>query len=115
MPSDHATHTLDVPGVTLTYDVRGDLADATPERPVLVMVGSPMDASGFGTLASYFTDRPVVTYDPRGVGRSLRTDDATESTPEQHADDIGRVIDALGGGPVDLFASSGARSTGWPW
>jgi pimeloyl-ACP methyl ester carboxylesterase len=107
MSGDHATHTLDVPGVTLAYDVRGDLADATLEQPVLVMVGSPMDASGFGTLASHFTDRPVVTYDPRGVGRSLRTDEATESTPEQHADDIGRVIDALGAGPVDLFASSG--------
>ena len=107
MATDLATHTLDVPGVILTYDVRGDLADATPERPVLVMVGSPMDASGFGTLASYFADRPVVTYDPRGVGRSTRTDDATESTPEQHADDIARVIGAVGGGPVDLFASSG--------
>ena len=29
-----------------------------------------MGASGFGTLASHFTDRSVVTYDPRGVERS---------------------------------------------
>src|SRR5262249_39691802 len=29
------------------------------------------------------------------------------STPEQHADDIHRVIQAVGAGPVDLFASSG--------
>ncbi len=101
------THSLEAPGATIVYDVRGDLADATPERPVLVAVGSPMSADGFTTLASFFTDRPVVTYDPRGVARSHRTDDATESTPEQHADDIRRVVEATGAGPVDLFASSG--------
>jgi hypothetical protein len=59
------SHTLDVPGAVLTYDVRGDLAD----RPVLLMIGSPMGASGFPTLASHFTDRTVVTYvteRPRG-------------------------------------------------
>ena len=104
---DMQSRTLDAPGASITYDVRGDLTGATPERPVLVMVGSPMEASGFMTLATYFTDRPVVTYDPRGVGRSARTDEAAESTPEQHADDIRRVIEALGVGPVDLFASSG--------
>jgi pimeloyl-ACP methyl ester carboxylesterase len=104
---DMQTHTLDAPGATITYDVRGDLTDVTPDRPVLVMVGSPMESSGFTTLATYFTDRPVVTYDPRGVGRSERTDDAAESTPEQHADDIRRVIETLGVGQVDVLASSG--------
>ena len=34
------------------------------------MFGSPMDASDFGTLAGYFADRPVVTYDPRGTARN---------------------------------------------
>jgi hypothetical protein len=29
-----------------------------------------MTASGFATLASHFPDRTVVTYDPRGLGRS---------------------------------------------
>jgi pimeloyl-ACP methyl ester carboxylesterase len=104
---DMQTHTLAAPGATISYDVRGDLIDATPDRPVLMMVGSPMTSSGFTTLATHFTDRPVVTYDSRGVGRSQRTDDAAESTPEQHADDIRRVIAALGVGKVDLFASSG--------
>lgn len=101
------THALDVPGARLTYDVRGDLDTASPERPVLMMVGSPMGAAGFATLASYFTDRPVVTYDPRGVERSVRTDEAPESTPEQHGDDLHRLIETLGAGPVDLLASSG--------
>ena len=35
-----------------------------------MIIGSPMDATGFGTLAGHFTDRPVVTYDPRGAGRN---------------------------------------------
>jgi pimeloyl-ACP methyl ester carboxylesterase len=66
-----------------------------------------MGAGGFGTLARHFMDRTVVTYDPRGVERSVKTDPATESTPEQHADDLHRIIEALDAGPVDLFASSG--------
>jgi pimeloyl-ACP methyl ester carboxylesterase len=60
------TRTLDLPGATLTYEVRE--AEPAGARPVLMMVGSPMDASGFATLAGYFSDRTVVTYDPRGVG-----------------------------------------------
>src|SRR3954466_2433500 len=96
------THTLDVPGAVLTYDVRpGD-------GSVLLMVGSPMGAAGFGTLASHFPDRTVVTYDPRGVERSRRTDGATESTPEEHTDDLSRLITALDAGPVEVFGSSGA-------
>ena len=72
-----------------------------------MMIGSPMGASGFDILGGHFPDRTIVTYDPRGVERSVRTDDATTSTTEQHADDVHRVIAAVGGGPVDLFASSG--------
>jgi pimeloyl-ACP methyl ester carboxylesterase len=49
----------------------------------------------------------VVTYDPRGVERSTKTDPASPVTPEVHADDLHRLIQAIGGGPVDLFASSG--------
>ena len=98
------TQTLEVPGAVLTYDVRSDGAGTAP---VLVLIGSPMGAAGFGTLASHFTDRTVVTYDPRGVERSRRTDGANTSTPEEHADDLHRLISALDAGPVDLFASSG--------
>jgi pimeloyl-ACP methyl ester carboxylesterase len=66
-----------------------------------------MGAAGFGTLAGHFTDRTVLTYDPRGVERSVRTDDAAETTPDEHADDLHRLISALDAGPVDIFASSG--------
>jgi pimeloyl-ACP methyl ester carboxylesterase len=98
------THTLDVPGATLTYDVRRN--DASTE-PVLLLIGSPMGAAGFGTLAQHFSDRTLVTYDPRGVERSTKTDPASPVTPDVHADDLHRLIQAIGGGPVDLFASSG--------
>jgi pimeloyl-ACP methyl ester carboxylesterase len=98
------TQTLDVPGAVLTYDVRLNPESA---EPPLMLIGSPMGAGGFGTLAGHFTDRTVVTYDPRGVERSQKSDPTSESTPEQHADDIHRIIAALGRGPVDLFASSG--------
>ena len=102
--TEQTTNTLDVPGALLTYDVRSNTAST---EPVLLMIGSPMGAAGFGTLAGHFSDRTVVTYDPRGVERSRKTDDATESTPDEHADDLHRVISALDAGPVDLFASSG--------
>jgi pimeloyl-ACP methyl ester carboxylesterase len=102
--TETTTRTLAVPGATLTYDVRpGGSPDATP----LFMTASPMGAGGFGTLAGHFTDRTVVTYDPRGSERSQLTEPTTPPTPEQHAEDIHRIIQELGGGPVDLFASSG--------
>lgn len=104
------TRTLEVPGATLTYDIRE--ANAASDAPVLMMIGSPMGAGGFTTLAEYFQDRTVVTYDPRGVGRSEKTDGAEQSTPEEHADDLHRLIAALGGRPVDIFASSGGAVNG---
>jgi pimeloyl-ACP methyl ester carboxylesterase len=101
--SELETFTLEVPGAVLHYDVRR--AEAATE-PALLMIGSPMDASGFTSLAGHFADRTVVTYDPRGAARSEGTDGATESTPQLHADDVHRLIAEIGG-PVDIFASSG--------
>jgi pimeloyl-ACP methyl ester carboxylesterase len=99
--------TLAVPGAVLHYDVRSSDSSV---HPVLLIIGSPMGADGFVTLAGHFTDRTVVTYDPRGSGRSQRTDGALETTPDEHADDLHRLIsalDVLGSGPVDIFGSSG--------
>jgi pimeloyl-ACP methyl ester carboxylesterase len=101
--TEPATSTLTVDGATLAYDVR----EVDSPAPVLLLIGSPMGASGFGNLASHFTDRTVVTYDPRGVDRSSKADPTGASTPEEHADDLHRIIAELGAGPVDLFASSG--------
>ncbi|WP_374457276.1 alpha/beta fold hydrolase [Nocardioides sp.] len=101
-------HTVDVPGATLSYVVRGNIADATPDRPPLLLGGSPMDGTGFGSLADRIPDRVLVLVDPRNVGHSLREDPTAAVTPEQHAEDLHAVIEALGVGPVDVFASSGA-------
>ncbi len=98
------TSTLEVPGATLTYDIRPNEASSLP--PMLI-IGSPMGAAGFVSLAGHFTDRTVVTYDPRGAERSTKADPASESTPDEHADDLHRLIAEVDGGPVDLFASSG--------
>ncbi|AYF74511.1 alpha/beta hydrolase [Nocardia yunnanensis] len=104
-------HVLHIPDVDLAYDLLGPApADSAPHRPLL-MIGQPMTAAGFATLASYFPDRTVVTYDPRGLGRSVRTDGRTDNSPTVQAGDLHRLITALDAGPVDVFASSGGAVT----
>jgi pimeloyl-ACP methyl ester carboxylesterase len=105
------THVLDTPEVDIAYDVNGPLPPADG-RPPLFMIGQPMDASGFATLASHFPDRTVITYDPRGLGRSTRKDGRLDNAPEVQAEDVHSVIDALGARPVEMFASSGGAVTG---
>ena len=99
------THTLATPDVDLVYNVAGPLPTADGQPPLL-MAGHPMTAEGFGTLASHFPDRTVVTYDPRGLGRSGRKDGRTELSPELHSADLHALITEIGA-PVDIFASSG--------
>ena len=50
----------------------------------------------------------LVLVDPRNTGHSLREDPTAAVTPEQHAEDLHALVEALGAGPVDVFASSGA-------
>jgi len=98
------THVLETDKAAITYDVEGEGG-----RP-LMMIGQPMDASGFTALRAQFPDRTVITYDPRGIGRSTRSDGRTDNSPETQAADVHAVIEAVGG-PVDLFASSGGAVT----
>lgn len=104
------THSLSLPEVDLVYDVH-EPSNGGGGLPPLMMIGQPMDASGFATLASLFTDRTVVTYDPRGLGRSVRKDGRVDQHPEVQAGDVHAVIESLDVGPVDLFASSGGAIT----
>ncbi|KAB2387995.1 alpha/beta fold hydrolase [Actinomadura montaniterrae] len=104
------TRTLETPEADLFYDVRGPLPPSDG-RPPLVMIGQPMDAGGFADLASHFPERTVVTYDPRGLGRSTRKDGRTDHDPETQAGDVHALIKALGAGPVEMFASSGGAVT----
>jgi hypothetical protein len=69
--TEPSTHTLDVRGAVLTYDVR-EPEEVGGLRPLFIF-GSPMGASGFEQLVSHFGDRTVITYDPRGMERSTRT------------------------------------------
>jgi len=104
------THTLATTEADIVYDVQGPPPTADG-RPPLFMIGQPMDASGFRTLASHFPDRTVITYDPRGLGRSIRKDGRVDNAPTVQAGDVHAVIEALGVGPVEMFASSGGAIT----
>jgi pimeloyl-ACP methyl ester carboxylesterase len=104
------THTLETADAEIVYDVEGPLPTADGSPP-LFMIGQPMDAGGFRTLASYFPDRTVITYDPRGLGRSVRHDNRIDSVPTEQAEDVHAIIAALGVGPVEMFASSGGAVT----
>ncbi|MEL7977647.1 alpha/beta hydrolase [Isoptericola sp. F-RaC21] len=114
--SELSTHTLDVPGAVLTYDVRRP--GAPGGHPPLFVLGSPMAASGFTQLLDHLDDRAVITYDPRGTERSTLAPDG-EVSVELHADDFHRVARAarelVGDGPVDVFASSGGAVNVLPW
>ncbi|MEV0107906.1 alpha/beta hydrolase [Nocardia sp. NPDC050799] len=105
-----STHTLETAGADIVYDVHGPLPTAEG-RPPLFMIGQPMEAAGFRALAAQFPDRTVVTYDPRGLGRSVRKDGRVDHVPEVQAEDVHAVVEALGAGPVEMFASSGGAVT----
>lgn len=107
------SHTLDTDAATIAYDVRP--TDSGSDHRPLVMIGQPMTAEGFATLASSFTDRVVVTYDQRGLGRSTRSDGHHRQVPATSADDLHRLVTALGLGPVDVFGSSGGAVNGLAW
>jgi pimeloyl-ACP methyl ester carboxylesterase len=104
------THVLETSEAGIAYDVHGPLPPAGG-RPPLLMIGQPMSASGFDALRPHFADRTVVTYDPRGLGRSTRKDGRDDHSPTVQAGDVHAVIEALGAGPVDVFASSGGAVT----
>ena len=92
------THTLELPDVDLVYDVHGPVPTADG-RPLLFMIGQPMQADGFADLAAQFPDRTVVTYDPRGLGRSsVRRDGRNDQRPEEQAADLHALAEHLGSG-----------------
>jgi pimeloyl-ACP methyl ester carboxylesterase len=101
------SHTLDVPGARLSYDVEGS-------GPPLMLIGHPMDASGFATIAPVLAQSyTVVTYDPRGFGRSTIDDPDQDGEPDLLADDVRRVLEAaVGKVPAHVFGSSGGAVTG---
>lgn len=100
------THSLELPGVRLHYEVRGT-------GPLLLVIGAPMGAAEFASLADALAgDYTVVTHDPRGISGSRLDDPGQDSTPELRADDVAGLLDALGADSADVFGSSGGAVTG---
>jgi pimeloyl-ACP methyl ester carboxylesterase len=100
------SHTLEVPGARLHYEVQGS-------GPALMLVGHPMGAFGFASIAPLLAeDYTVVTYDPRGFGRSTIDDPDQDAEPDLLADDVRRVLEAVGQVPAHVFGSSGGAITG---
>ena len=101
-----AMHLLDVPGARLYYEVQGS-------GPSLMLVGHPMGASGFAAIAPLLSSHyTVVTYDPRGFARSTIDDPEQDAEPDLLADDVRRVLEAVGATPAYVFGSSGGAVTG---
>jgi len=94
------TQTLELADADIVYDVDGPLPTADG-RPPLFMIGQPMTAVGFGALASHFPDRTVVTYDPRGLGRSTRRDGRSDHSPAVQADDSAGPAEVLAQEPFE--------------
>ena len=95
------SNSIAVPGARLAYDVAGS-------GPVLFLVGTPMDATGFAPLVPHLTDDfTVVTFDPRGMARSTADDITAQVTPETTADDLHRVLAEVTDEPAYVLGSSG--------
>ena len=103
------TYTLDLASVDLVYDVHGPQPTGDGEPP-LVLIGQPMDASGFSALVAQLPNRTTVSYDPRGLGRSVRKDGQVDNDPEVQAGDVRAVIDALAPGLSTCSPAAAARS-----
>ena len=99
------TRTLSLPDAEIVHDVHGPLPPAVGGE-VLLVIGQPMTADGFADLVAELPDRTVVAYDPRGLGRSTRSDGSALNDPRLQAEDLHALIVALGA-PVQMFASSG--------
>ena len=75
-----ATQTLEVPGATLTYDVR---RNGESTEPPLMLIGSPMAAAGFVTLGeSLHRPHPRHVRPTRQRAERARTDPDGPITPE---------------------------------
>jgi pimeloyl-ACP methyl ester carboxylesterase len=96
-------NSLDVPGATLYYEVRGS-------GPALLMIpGGPADATAFRDVAQELASNyTVITYDPRDLSNSTaQVPTPSEKIVETYADDAHRLLAAVTKEPAFVLASSG--------
>ncbi|WRZ94672.1 alpha/beta hydrolase [Streptomyces sp. NBC_01007] len=99
----HVTRTgrLSVPGATLYYEVRG----AGPL--LLVSQSGEGDANRSDAMVDHLVDAyTVVTYDRRGLSRSLLDDPTRGATLDEHVDDVHRLLLHLADGPALMLGCS---------
>ncbi|MFD5518775.1 alpha/beta fold hydrolase [Streptomyces sp. NPDC127066] len=95
------TGRLSVPGAALHYEVRGD-------GPLLLVSQSGEgDANRSDTMVGHLADAyTVVTYDRRGLSRSVLDDPARGATLDEHVDDVDRLLAHLADGPALMLGCS---------
>jgi pimeloyl-ACP methyl ester carboxylesterase len=98
---DTKTGLLPVPGAKLFYKVTGS-------GPLLLIIqGGDGDADGTRSLVEHLAAHyTVVTYDPRGLSRSVLELPPSEPWLETHVDDAYHLLAALGSAPALVFGTS---------
>ncbi|MEV1245058.1 alpha/beta hydrolase [Nonomuraea sp. NPDC049750] len=102
------THTLDVPGARLHYQVRG-------QGPALLLIpGSNGDADLFDAVADLLAPcYTVISYDRRGFSRSTLNGSFDNSAwDETHVNDARCLLQAVAEGPAYVFGSSAGAVVG---
>jgi pimeloyl-ACP methyl ester carboxylesterase len=100
------TDRVDAEGDELVFDVRGRGA------PLLLIPGGASDATAYALVAPLLAgDYTVITYDPRGYGRSTRRDPQNYEVGQQGRDAVA-VIAAAGFDAALVFGSSGGAIIG---
>ncbi len=99
----HTTGRVDRDGVNLHYEVYGEGAHTIVFVPTWAIIHSRCYKAQVPYFAEHFR---VVTYDPRGNGRSDRPDDADEYSIDKIVGDVVAVLDATGTDKAALFGMS---------
>ncbi len=99
------TGTFHVDGVDLAWSERGRSSEGTPT--LVLCHGYTGSSHDFALVVDALAaDRRVVTLDHRGHGHSTKTGTLDGYTIEQLSADLAALLEAEGGGPVDLLGHS---------
>jgi 3-oxoadipate enol-lactonase len=104
-PTAATTGTFHVHGVDLAWSERGRSPEGTPT--LVLCHGYTGSSHDFALVVDALAaDRRVITLDHRGHGHSTKTGTLDGYTIEQLLSDLAALLEAEGGGPVDLLGHS---------